>query len=746
MNNMYKTALAALIAATVWAPPGSAYAAPQPDLDVPSSQMDRSGGSKQTDGTSMTPSSAANGAGADTAADDSPDLVAGASGTAADHTPPVLEDASPEAAGDETVASQTAEPSGVPNSSSSGSAQTPDSRLILTMNSDQAQQHGRTYTSPRPTTVREGVSYVGIRFLTERLGGTVAYDAGTGETVVRVSGRELRYRTDSASYSVDGAIRTMRGTVYADRNHLMVPLTSLTSALGLRYAVEGKTILLQLADKPVASFEVSARKIAPGQQITYTPSATSPQGLAIVDERWEGWQPSYDVPGTYTISYYVQDAAGTWSDPYTVTIEVEAPYVPPVAQFSTDKEVYRMGELVRYTDRSTDEQGVVVERKWDNNKPAFFEPGLQTVTLVVTDTRGASSTFSKVIRITEEMLYTQEEFALRHTPAGSNMPIDNLAVLQIEALPYRYTTESQTLFRSSGPESVFEDGVLYEDVIRGEARFLLHHKNRMDKRAKLYLVAENTGPETAVLRLTGEGLAGPTPYAEIAGRMSLGRYLASEAAGGTGTIRLAPGERVLLFDSLTQAKALSPGDIVTFTGSVSANGPIRYSSLLIAEDREPLDALGSLPRLDPKESIIRGTFAEANRVFRYDEPIGGRPLRLPLTDNTTDPFQRGTDGIMGSSTVNSGNYGVMYKLRLNRVEPHTVIAFNPRGGLYVGSARVNGEVVGFSHLGMSSATREASVLYRTGDRAEAVDIWISPSAGSNLPFTLLFLPMPEERS
>ena len=40
----------------------------------------------------------------------------------------------------------------------------------------------------------------------------------------------------------------------------------------------------------------------------------------------------------YLLTYAVQDSSGQWSDPYSVTIKVERPNLPPVAMFTTDKE------------------------------------------------------------------------------------------------------------------------------------------------------------------------------------------------------------------------------------------------------------------------------------------------------------------------------------------------------------------------------------------------------------------------
>src|SRR5690606_33189156 len=88
--------------------------------------------------------------------------------------------------------------------------------------------------------------------------------------------------------------------------------------------------------------------------------------------------------------------AGTATDPEPEPERNE----PPVALFATDKHKYRIGEFIRYDDQSTDDEDAIVERKWDNNEPAFFQPGIVEVTLQVTDKHGLSSTYKQQIEIT----------------------------------------------------------------------------------------------------------------------------------------------------------------------------------------------------------------------------------------------------------------------------------------------------------------------------------------------------------
>lgn len=628
-------------------------------------------------------------------------------------------------------------------------------QLILYMDSARMEQDGKVYTATHAMTVKKGVSYVGIRSLVDRVGYKIAYDSKTKETIITYGGNELRFKTGSNKYRVNGEIRTMRGTSYQDKNVFLVPLTAITQALNIPYTVSGKKVIVQLSTKPVASFSVQSGDIYAGETtINFAPKSYSPKGLQIVDERWEG-RPDQDMfqsAGTYPVTYSVQDSSGQWSDPYTLQIKVVNPNLPPVAQFTTDKTEYKMGELITITDQSTDEENAIVQHQWSDNKAlAYFTPGPQTIRLTVTDKHGATGTVEKTINITNETLYPQDEFFKLFTPVGQNLQV-NSALNNYEKLPYTFTTEPYTLFRDSGPESVTTEGILYQDTISGPTRFMIHHRNKLGVNAKVYLVAKNMNAQPANIDYVSYGLGGPNANPDLTGRLSVQRYFENlQTDAKKKSVSLAPGEAKVIFEDLS-LKALMQGDVVSLFGDLSSDSPVQYTVLIVKEKNDPIKSLATLPALDPRESIVRGTFADSTRVFEYNDLVGGKNQYLKLVspaapgtyDPNEDPYQTGTDGIMGTPATNSGNYGLLYKIVLRRVAPHTLIVFNPRGGLYRGAALVNGNVVSFSHAGADTQS-QGSVLYRTKDYEETVEIWTSPSAGNNLPFAFFFMQIPEEK-
>ncbi|MBY0215598.1 stalk domain-containing protein [Paenibacillus illinoisensis] len=620
--------------------------------------------------------------------------------------------------------------------------------LTLYMNSNKMEQDGKSYLAGQPMTVKNGVSYVAIRALVDRVGYGVKYDNKTKETIIISGDNELRFKTNSKIYTVNGESRTMKGPAYQQKNTFMVPLTSITQALNISYKVNqsAKTVVLNLHKKPVASFVISQKEIFAGDTVDYVTSYSSPNGLEITNERWTGRQDSFDQAGTYTISYQVQDSNGQWSDPYSVTIQVLQPNLPPVAMFTTDKDQYKMGEKITYLDQSTDDEGKIEKTVWDNNPLAFFEPGPKTVTLTVTDNHGATDTYSKVINITNETLYNVSDFNLLFTPVGQKFTFNGGEVTSMEKVPYTYRDEASLLIRSNSPETVNTEGIVYQESSSGQTRFMIHHVNNTGKRVKMYVIATNNNPYPAVFEQQNMGFAGPTPFATVAGKLSIDKWFKSIQTGADQKKEyFEPGESKLILTELNKTP-MKEGQVISLYSDAFSDYSLDYNVILVEENKDPFEALPTLPVLDRDGVHNRGTYPNATRVITYDQQVGATPARLPLGDNASDPNLVGTDPMAYTDASNAGNFGVLYKITLSNVAPRTLISFNPRGGKYFGVALVNGQVVQIVDGSISiNTSSEQSVLYRTGSSSESVTILFSAAPGSNLPVNLLFTPLPMEK-
>ncbi|MDP4096767.1 copper amine oxidase N-terminal domain-containing protein [Paenibacillus sp. P96] len=620
-------------------------------------------------------------------------------------------------------------------------------QLILYMNSAKMVQDGQIYTATQPMTVKNGVSYVAIRSLVNRVGLQFYYDTATKETVITQGEQVLRFKTDSNVYTVNGEARQMKGPAFQQKNVFMVPLTSITQALNIPYTVDNvnKTVILDLVSKPVASFTTkpSVDIYATQSQVTYLTQSSSPRGLPIVNERWEGRQDVFQEPGNYTVTYSVQDSSGQWSDPYSLTITVKPQNQPPVALFTTDKKEYKMGEKITITDLSTDDENRIEKREWVNNKLAFFESGEKEISLTVTDKMGLTSTYTQTITITNETLYEEDDFNKLFTPYGELYNFDGGEVPQMETVPVSVTSGSRLLIRANSPERVFQDGIVYQEVGTGSQRILVHYVNETGRSVKMYVVATNNNIVPATVNVEASGFGGPSPFATAAGKAGTQRYLQSLVDGSQrATTLLNPGESKVILPELSAA-SMKPDQVISLLSDLNTDQPIQYTVIMVEESADPLLAMQTLPKLDKDGIHNRGTYMNADRTMEYTEEVGRKEQRIVIGDNNVDPNLTGTDGIDGSTASNAGNFGVLYKIRLSNVAPYSLITFNPRGGLYTGYAMVNNQIVGIANQGGVRAPNENSVLYRTGHMAESVEIYFTAAAGSNLPVNLLVTPLPE---
>ncbi|WP_054955304.1 stalk domain-containing protein [Paenibacillus dakarensis] len=616
--------------------------------------------------------------------------------------------------------------------------------LILYFNSTKMEHGGKVYNSPQPMQVKKGVSYVPIRALVDRVGFKVTYDKKTKETVIIKGKNELRFKTDSNSYTVNGVKKAMKGTSYQTKNTFMVPLTAITQALNIPYKADnvGKRVIMSLETKPVAKFTIEQKEVLAGETfVTYKTETESPLNLPIVDERWEGKQDIFDTPGDYIVSYSVQDAAGNWSDPYTQTITVTKPNEPPVASFTTDKAEYKMGELITITDESYDDD-TIMNHQWENKAYAFFTPGPKTIKLTVTDNKGLTSTFETMINITNETLYNENDFNMLFIPEGEKFIFDSGSVPSRPKISYMFQDEASTLIRSNSPETVNSEGIVYRETAAGDIRFMIHHVNNLAKNVKMYVVATNLNDTDAELRTDYLGFAGPTYIATAAGKKSVLNYFQSMQDGSKqSTITIKPNERKLVMLELSKTR-MKTGDVISLFSDVYSDAPLQFDVIMIDEKSDPLTVLDQLPILDRDGVHNRGTYPNSTRVIRYMELVGSEAQRLTLGDNLDDPNLQGMDPMYGEVAFNTGNFGVLYKITLDRVAPNTLVSFNPRGGKYSGYAMVNGSITAIYSAGQVKPDEQA-VLYRTGEYEQKVEILLTAAPGSNLPVNLLFTPLPK---
>ncbi|MEK4511703.1 copper amine oxidase N-terminal domain-containing protein [Paenibacillus sp. FSL K6-2524] len=616
--------------------------------------------------------------------------------------------------------------------------------LILMMNSNKMYQNGSLFIAGNPMEVKKGVSYVAIRAIVERAGLQLSFDNKTKETIITRGSDELRFQFNKSTYKVNGVVKPMKGTSYSAKNNFMVPLTAITGALNIPYTVDqpGKRVILSLSTNPVASFSVGNKEIVAGETVVqYSTNSYSPSGLEIVEEQWEGREDTFTTPGSYLVTYRVKDSNGQWSNPFSLTLNVVKPHTPPVANFTTDKDTYKMGELINYTDFSTDEENSIKDRVWENKELAFFNPGPTTIRLKVTNKYGLYSTVEKTITITDEVLYTKDEFNKIFTPVGEKYTFDGTVIPSWTKVNYSFTSEPTTLIRSNSPETVYSEGRVYTETATGSTRFMIHHVNSTGKNVKMYVIATNKNTETTRLTQTTMGFGGPSPYATAAGRASVNRYYESLQTGKDyKDVWIAPGESKIVMTELN-ANPMKPGEVISLYSDLYSDHTLQYDVIMIDANKDPFK---TLPTLDLLAADVhnRGTYMDANRNIEYNELVGDSPVRLMIADNSTDPFQIGT-GPQGEYQMNSGNFGVVYKIKLYRVAPNTLITFNPRGGRYYGSMMVNGEIVQLSSSGSLSAPNENSVLFRSGDREQTVEFTFTAAPGSNLSVNLLLQPLPE---
>ena len=337
-------------------------------------------------------------------------------------------------------------------------------------------------------------------------------------------------------------------------------------------------------------------------------------------------------------------------------------------------------------------------------------------------------------------------------------------------LMHRWPTESYdtggTLLFSDSPEYVKETGVLYRDIVTGDARVLYYHLNDTLQPKKVAVVLE-TDAELASVSVTRGAAAPPSAdYLHVGKVTQIGYFDTHEMNERIYVTK----ERPRLLVPEMDTTVLAPGQLVYGVYDFHANAPVRVSVIMYGADVDPFAFLRTARVLPRDEIALRGTFRGMNRVItskKIYRPSMDGAVYFPIGDNLHDVYRQGIDATDGSSVVNYGNYGILYQISIPTAgRENTRYFLSPLGGVYAGAMRAengaNRRLVEtpatrpyFGDQTMPeppnvAEAREEGLLFLTqytelsdlGTYASAqpVQFEYSPPGASNLPVNIILMP------
>ena len=204
-----------------------------------------------------------------------------------------------------------------------------------------------------------------------------------------------------------------------------ISLLSVVSLLALGACTDGNDDMNNVYDSVITpDFSFSDGEIVAGTTpVTFT-NLTTVEGTTIADYFWhfgfsgEGnWseeaQPDpvvYSQAGEYTVTLTAWGADGNRAT-VKKTVTVLADNVLPTADFSYTPMMVNIGDVVTFTDKSSDSDGEIVSREWtfpdgststaESPSYTFTEAGMFRVTLTVTDDRGGENSVTKSVNVRE---------------------------------------------------------------------------------------------------------------------------------------------------------------------------------------------------------------------------------------------------------------------------------------------------------------------------------------------------------
>ena len=335
---------------------------------------------------------------------------------------------------------------------------------------------------------------------------------------------------------------------------------------------------------------------------------------------------------------------------------------------------------------------------------------------------------------------------LGQTTAGYTATgLENLDALQLPEWEVTSSPYGGKLLLSDSPEMVTSDGIMYQDTVSGNARLFFHHVNDTKTAKKIVVVLENKGPDKATVTVSQYGLGGPDRNWVAVGKAAQQSYM---AGGDIYSIEV-PAKGIAALSPVLSEAVVQPGMLVNGIYDFLADHPVNVKVMMLPVDVDVDNFSRQAKVLSADTYRLRGTFEGCNRMLIplkvYNSAVDGS-VAITLADNKLDRYVEGVDATDGSTVLNYGNYGIIYKLFLPSETSRPISYYlNPRGGDYAGfigikyrHAAQTPVATPTDRLAFGKPTDFATV----GEFSGGESLWLtfSPPGASNLPVKLVILP------
>ena len=341
-----------------------------------------------------------------------------------------------------------------------------------------------------------------------------------------------------------------------------------------------------------------------------------------------------------------------------------------------------------------------------------------------------------------------------------------------------------TLLFSDSPEMVYENGILYRDIVEGEGRVFFHHVNGTKNIRKLVVLMRPAGGQMTTITWGCRGIGDPdkeyynsarkgqtryfTDYKDFwkkarknelkdkrdkrkkknKGKSVLPDYSFYGKVPDLPVTMLARGDYMeVLSQGLNMSHAgsrLKPEQLLTGMFDFHASRPVEIIIMMCNPEDDIVKFSREAAVLPMDGHPLRGTYQNADLTYIIQKPIQVKWYQagaLCMASSEDSYFLKGTDRLTGKVTENHGNYGVVYHLLYSVAGEHPIeLGINPWGGDFYGAGLMlsedRAEVLNLPgksfFFGKGDELDDVFVHSPDHKRKDAEFIW-SPPGASNLP-------------